>query len=584
MHRGEQAELVLPDSVLDVMDGMDSETFDDLFDAAPQDEREEFEETLVDNATAAAGEGVNLQRAHLMINYDLPWNPNRLEQRFGRIHRIGQREVCHLWNMVAKDTREGDVYVQLLAKLEEERKALGGKVYDVLGRLFDQRALRDLLMDAIRYGDDPARKEELNTAVEGAINKAHLTELLEERALVNDSMDTRQVQRIREEMERASARRLQPHFIEDFFLKAFAGLGGKIHPREKGRFEVTRVPAVMRSRDREIGMGAPLAERYERVCFDKKHVDQHPRAELIGPGSPLLDATIDLSLERHGQILKQGAVLIDPEDLGDAPRLLFYLEHAVHDGRKGRNGDYQTISKRLDFVEVNANGDFRAVGPAPYLDYRAPNEEEHALVASERDAAWLREDWDHKAQILKLKEQAGSDTKLPATVAENRANVLADRMALRLAELDKERLISPGAPKLKGGALIIPAGLLAKCRGEAATSADDGVDAAARKQVELVAMQAVMQAEKSLGRTAKDLSAIRGIGYDIESKDADGKLLFIEVKGRAMGADQVTLTTNEVRCAINAPEQFILAVGMVEGEVATAYKLADLLAYGGEPG
>src|SRR5690606_23489629 len=82
-------------------------------------------------ATDAAGEGINLQRAQLMVNYDLPWNPNRLEQRFGRIHRIGQTEVCHLWNLVADETREGDVYRRLLEKLEEARQALGGQVFDV---------------------------------------------------------------------------------------------------------------------------------------------------------------------------------------------------------------------------------------------------------------------------------------------------------------------------------------------------------------------------------------------------------------------------------------------------------------------
>jgi SNF2 family DNA or RNA helicase len=86
-------------------------------------------------ATDAAGEGINLQRAHLMVNYDLPWNPNRLEQRFGRIHRIGQTEVCHLWNLVADETREGDVYRKLLEKLEQARQALGGQVFDVLGKL-----------------------------------------------------------------------------------------------------------------------------------------------------------------------------------------------------------------------------------------------------------------------------------------------------------------------------------------------------------------------------------------------------------------------------------------------------------------
>jgi SNF2 family DNA or RNA helicase len=92
-------------------------------------------------ANDAAGEGVNLQRgAHLMVNYDLPWNPNRIEQRFGRIHRIGQTEVCHLWNLCAANTREGEVYRRLLEKLEEARAALGGKVYDVLGELFESIA------------------------------------------------------------------------------------------------------------------------------------------------------------------------------------------------------------------------------------------------------------------------------------------------------------------------------------------------------------------------------------------------------------------------------------------------------------
>ena len=104
-------------------------------------------------ANDAAGEGVNLQRGHLMVNYDLPWNPNKIEQRFGRIHRIGQTEVCHLWNMVAKDTREGEVYARLLEKLDNARAALQGQVFDVLGDLFDEKPLKDLLWEAIQYGE-----------------------------------------------------------------------------------------------------------------------------------------------------------------------------------------------------------------------------------------------------------------------------------------------------------------------------------------------------------------------------------------------------------------------------------------------
>jgi SNF2 family DNA or RNA helicase len=196
-------------------------------------------------ATDAAGEGINLQRAHLMVNYDLPWNPNRIEQGFGRIHRIGQTEVCHLWNLVAEETREGDVYRTLLEKLGEARNALGGQVFDVLGKLqFDGRSLRELLIEAVRYGERPDVRARLTQVVADAVDRSHLQDLLEERALAHDTMDASRVYRIREEMERAEARRLQPHYIESFFLEAFQGLGGTAKQREPRRYEITAHLAV----------------------------------------------------------------------------------------------------------------------------------------------------------------------------------------------------------------------------------------------------------------------------------------------------------------------------------------------------
>ncbi|MBL8066791.1 MAG: SWF/SNF helicase family protein, partial [Chthonomonadaceae bacterium] len=135
-------------------------------------------DVLVLVANDAAGEGVNLQRAHLMVNYDLPWNPNKLEQRFGRIHRIGQREVCHLWNLVAHETREGEVYERLLMKLEVERAALKGRVFDVLGRLFEGHQLRDLLVEAIRYGDSPEVKARLEHVIDMTVDRKRIAELL----------------------------------------------------------------------------------------------------------------------------------------------------------------------------------------------------------------------------------------------------------------------------------------------------------------------------------------------------------------------------------------------------------------------
>ena len=212
-------------------------------------------------ATDAAGEGINLQRAHLMVNYDLPWNPNRLEQRFGRIHRIGQTEVCHLWNLVADETREGDVFKRLFEKIEEQRQALGGGIFDILGKLFREHRLRDLLIDAIRYGDRPDVRARLLATVDNVAERGRCRALLEDRALAHEAMDAAKVRQIREDMERAEARRLQSHFIATFFREGFTHLGGSLREREPQRYEITHVPALMRSRDRLISTGEPVLPR-----------------------------------------------------------------------------------------------------------------------------------------------------------------------------------------------------------------------------------------------------------------------------------------------------------------------------------
>src|SRR5437870_5251028 len=334
-------------------------------------------------ATDAAGEGINLQNANLMVNYDLPWNPNRLEQRFGRIHRIGQTEVCHLWNLVAEETREGDVYRRLLEKLEEARQALGGQVFDVLGRLqFEGRPLRELLIEAIRYGDQPEVRARLNRAIEHGVDRPHLQELIDERALVHDAMDSSRVARVREDMERAEARRLQPHYIESFFLEALQRLGGSVRQREPRRYEITHVPAPVRSRDRQIGAGDPVLARYERVAFEKDLIAPpgETLAAFVCPGHPLLDAVLDLTLERHRDLLRRGTVLVDDRDQGTSPRVLFFLEHAIQDASLLPSGERRTISRRMLYVEMDADGRTQDLHYAPYLDCRPPADGEPAMA------------------------------------------------------------------------------------------------------------------------------------------------------------------------------------------------------------
>ena len=179
---------------------------------------------------------------------------------------------------------------------------MGGQVFDVLGKLqFEGRPLRELLIEAVRYGEQPEVRGRLSQVVANAFDRTQIQDLLEERALAHDSMDASRVHRIREDMERAEARRLQPHSIESFFLEAFQRLGGTAKQRETRRYEITHVPAPVRNRDRLIGVGEPVLPRYERIAFEKSLVapQGQPLAAYVFPGHPLLDSTIDLTLERH---------------------------------------------------------------------------------------------------------------------------------------------------------------------------------------------------------------------------------------------------------------------------------------------
>src|SRR2546425_546973 len=196
-------------------------------------------------------------------------------------------------------------------------------------------------------------------------------------------MGASRVRQIREEMERAEARRLQPHFISSFFLEAFRLLGGSIHEREQKRYEISHVPALIRNRDRIIGTGEAVLSRYERITFERELINPMGQAlaAFICPGHPLLDATIDLILERYRDLLKRGATLIAPDDSSEDIRALFYLEHSIQDAHTDQSGSRRVVSRRMQFVEIDASGKVRNAGYAPYLDYRAITPEERAVAA-----------------------------------------------------------------------------------------------------------------------------------------------------------------------------------------------------------
>ena len=570
-------------------------------------------------ATDAAGEGINLQRAHLMINYDLPWNPNRLEQRFGRIHRIGQTEVCHLWNLVSRETREGMVFQRLFDKLEEERSALGGKVFDILGDVtFENRSLRELLIEAIRYGNDPEVRNKLWQVVDKSMNTEKFQKLISDNALTEDTMDVSKVMRIREEMERIEAHKLQPHFVEAFFVEAFRSLGGKIHKRENDRYEITSVPFVIRNRDMQIGFGESVLPRYERICFekDKCNISGQIPATLICPGHPLLDAVTDLIREQNTDALKHGAIFIDDEDFGTEPRLLFYIEDSIQDGVILPNGNKRVISKNIHFVELKKDGTAKNAGYAPYLDYRAASPEEKAAVLEYiKTQDWLKsgvEDraqgyaiaeiipnhfsevrdhklkmlnkiskavkermtqeiqyWDYRAIDLREKEAAGKgNQRLTSANAARRAEELEARMQKRLSEIETERNISAMPPVIVGGSLVIPRGLLHSLT---KTTEDSLFSQGDKQAIEFAAMKAVMEIETKLENEPKDVSALK-CGYDVESRIPEDKrknscaLRMIEVKGRQKGATTVTVSKNEILTCLNKPDEFILAIVEVNGD------------------
>jgi len=573
-------------------------------------------------ATDAAGEGVNLQNANLMVNYDLPWNPNRLEQRFGRIHRIGQTEVCHLWNMVAAETREGDVFQRLFEKLEIERAALGGRVFDILGEVFEEKSLKDLLIEAIRYGADPEVRGRLHRKLEGALDTQHLEAIIKRNALCEEVMDERRLFAVKEEMEKAEARKLQPYFIRSFFNQAFQQLGGELRPREQGRYEITHVPANIRERDRQITgrdrrNSNTVLRRYERVCFEKQYVrvvDRigAPMASLMHPGHPLMQSVTDIVLEQHRNKLKQGAVLVDPSDMSITPKVMFIIDHSVREGADPTH----VVSRRMQFVEIDPQGGAINAGWAPHLDLEPISKSDMGLIEDVLDAPWLNgtdarsleqvalahasthlvpEHFDevrirreknvdktlaavHERLVkeinywsdryIKFQDDiaAGKDVRLTLENVRRTIDDLTARRESREKELLAMRHVISATPVVAGGALVIPAGLLAQRKGQPEWT----VDADARARVEWVAMNAVMVAERALGHEVIDVSAQK-CGWDVTSlpRAVDGKLppsRHIEVKGRAKGNTTVTVTRNEILYGLNQQDKFILAIVLVDGD------------------
>jgi superfamily II DNA or RNA helicase len=544
---------------------------------AEQQFREGTIQVLV--ATEAAGEGINLQCCHILFNYDIPWNPNRLEQRMGRIHRYGQTKDCLIFNFVATNTIEGHVLQRLLEKLQEIRDALeNDSVFNVVGEILPpnevERILRDYYAGKIGNADLEERllrdvKEEhfrsiCQNALEGlATKKLNLEMLIERRAL-------------------AQERRLVPETIARFVKDAatLVPLTLKTFATLPYTFEPTATPPALRRFDKQPDWkGQPVAARYPRFSTDREVAD-HNNLEWVTPGHPLFEALRRHAVTCSQEALGEGACFYSLEASSPA-RVDFYRARIV-DGRG------HIVHERLFAVEIDGDGGTRLSGPAilgnlqPAIEAETPSR----LAAIEEPTAWL-----HEAALMPFleevrKERVAEVERIAAHIemslteliskedaaigrweyeaeqgvegaagnlkqAEDRHSLLLERRDNRRREMERQQSLTLQAVDRLTSIIILP---------HPERDRPDIANLRPDPETEAVAMRLAMAYEENNGRTVQDVHE-KNLGYDLTSIDSNsGELRLIEVKGIGASTGTVCLTPNEKRVAEDRPDCFWLYV------------------------
>jgi superfamily II DNA or RNA helicase len=530
-------------------------------------------------ATEAAGEGINLQFCHLMVNYDIPWNPNRLEQRMGRIHRIGQTDEVYIFNLVATSTREGYVLNVLLKKMENMGIALGDKVFDVVGQAIGTN-LREVL-EAVIAGE---MTQEAAAATFGGeevdpVTRARAEELLEN-ALARHHLDW---ETERDRAARAEERRLPPRYFGRFFEDAITYAGGKVTKRlDPGTWRVDRTPDILVAQSRTAPGLRRIAPEYKRLTFDKSIATRPrlseedaslPAAELCGPGHPLFDALVRYVAERTGPEVAKGAVFFDPDI--DEPVVLRFLIGDVTDG----NGEI--VRRTLAAARVFPDGRTEQA-PAtslfdvvPPTDTTRPAPEQAISVAAQTDPQLVM--WARQHLFERVYEEARAERghvaviqedflkrSFNALIAQADAAIFAaedekdrgvpgadgrlrkaeitkaqheERRRQRLEETERGRAIVRGDVTVIGSALLLP--LPAPDRGHAGPGDEYGLS---DSEIEQIAVRIARQYEVNRGATITSVEQDH-VGFDLLSLRGLERRC-IEVKGRA-GIARVELTWSE---------------------------------------
>lgn len=446
--------------------------------------------------TDAAGEGLEFGDAHLMLHYDLPWEPVRIIKRFGIIYRIGQTKACHLWNLVAENTLEGALEQRLFSKLSAEND------WEVLDQCFGEESLAGLILQQLRGGDKPDLQTKLLQRMDKILDRKNLQKLSEERAKIHPPLNPSQIEQIQEKMTGDNANCLAPDLLAAFFTEAFRHLGGTLKERGPHSYEITHVPKIIRENSRTKQLGEPVSMSYDRITFDRESVKVpgEPVAPFVAPGHPLFDALTALIIEQHAALLHDGVALVDPRESSEEIRILCYLRHIIESANHYPREGHRVLSQRMEFIEIDGHGKICKADNASYRRYRPLSEAEQKLWTA-APPAWLRGNWkdqvltyaanwcsqhsnewkttqetwlsqtevavkermtkesrfwERHAMELKELERLGKTEKYTPEQARQRAEELQARLQKRLQELAELRNCSEHAPEIFGFAIIVP--------------------------------------------------------------------------------------------------------------------------------
>lgn len=524
-------------------------------------QREFRKKTKIMVATDAAGEGINLQFCRYLINWDIPWNPNRLEQRMGRIHRYGQKDDVWVYNLGAQNTREGAVLQRVLSKLDIMRDQMGtDRVYDVIDEWLEGVPLAELMQKALDNDDATELTDTLNDATK---EKAEALISLQKKTSLASRLNLRAAQELRD---KSDERRLQPLFVQRFFKRAWVACGGTI--RKDDHFPVWhigRTPIALF--DLASKRRVALSEHYDYpIIFDKQlvsiasKISIPDRTKLMGPGHPLFNILIEWAIVEAHHAFARGTILTDP-NIG-SPQKIWLTRSIIRDGREDRQKNI--AHNQISLIALDHMG-LRVTSPSYLLNclpaeggvdpgpedrsseeiqmyaYDEITEKLLVKVRNERtEECNVRRNYLNTAfqdLILDLQEELndfqqqslyGDDTADETEKLQKRIEELKQRKIDRMKELDLMLNLSGELPEILSQALVVPSPISVTVDRESSK----GVPMKRDDEVEAIAMDVSIWYESTRGWNPVDVSK-DGEHYDIRSDAPDGDKRFIEVKGRS---------------------------------------------------